>query len=120
LHKKLLIPNQEAGLSQEEIEAGFGTAGADDGWAGNDKKTETAQKADDGWGTPAPAVEDDGWGTPAPKKKTEEVAVNAASADTAAVDDFEQQMTMATDEEFFADQLSVIEVKEDWVFDKKR
>lgn len=122
LHKKLLIPNQEAGLSQEEIEAGFGAAASDDGWASTEKKTETAQTADDGWGTPAKATaaEDDGWGTPAPKKKNDEVAVNTASTDTAAVDDFSQQMTIPTDEEFFADQLSVIEVKEDWIFDKKR
>lgn len=121
LRKKLLIPNQQAGLSQEEIDAGFGT---DNGWGAPEKKE--APKADDGWGTPAkeePAVEDDGWGTPAPKKKTEEVAVNSApapSADTVAVDDFNQQLALPTDEEFFPDQLSVLEIKEDWVFDKKR
>ena len=122
LRKKLLIPNQEAGLSQEEIDAGFGAA--DNGWGTPEKKT---TQSDDGWGTPVkeePETEDDGWGTPVPKKKKkeEQVAVNStpAAPATPPVDDFSQQMTIPTDEEFFPDQLSVLEIKEDWVFDKKR
>ncbi len=75
LHKKLLMPNQVAGLSAEEIAAGFGTASAitEAGAIPRKKTSPKKQEAvdDGGWGTPVKkdtkktaAVEDDGWGTP--------------------------------------------------------
>ncbi|HEV7348706.1 gliding motility protein GldN [Telluribacter sp.] len=134
--KKLIMPNQTAGLSEEEIAAGFGQKPADGG--GWDAKpttpAKTAEPADDGWGAPkkdakkTAAVEDDGWGTPAPKKSTtkgkkgevakaEEKPVEEAKP----ADDFQQPvLTAATEEEYFPDQLSLLELKEDWTFDRKR
>jgi gliding motility associated protien GldN len=139
LHKKLVMPNQEAGLSAEEIAAGFGQKPAGgDGW---DTKTAAATKkaepADDGWGAPAPkkdakktaAVEDDGWGAPAPKKATTTKGKKGAVAkkeepkpvEVKPADDFQQPViSIASEEEFFPSQLSLLEVKEDWTFDKKR
>lgn len=134
IHKKLLIPNQVAGLSAEEIAAGFGTpaaAAGGDGW--NDKpKAEPSKQTnntDDGWGKPKkeePAEVDDGWGPP--KKKTtkkgakKEVEKVEAPVEVAAapVDSFQTQPTMAMEEEYFPEQLSILEIKEDWTFDKKR
>ena len=137
LHKKLLIPNQVAGLSAEEIAAGFGQPAANDGGWGDAPKKEEPKKeevVDDGWGTPVKkdtkktaVVEDDGWGAPvkkAPKKGAKVAAEPAtAPADTVVtpIDPFDQQLAViTTEEEFFPDQLSLLEVKEDWVFDKKR
>lgn len=134
LHKKLTIPNQVAGLSAEEIAAGFGQpATGDAGW-GTEPKTDPAKTepaaADDGWGTPkkdtkkTAAVEDDGWGAPVKKKtpakkgaKTEEPKVDTTQVKQ---DDFQQLATITPEEEYFPDQLSLLEVKEDWTFDKKR
>jgi gliding motility associated protien GldN len=128
LHKKMLIPNQVAGLSAEEIAAGFGkpvnnAASADP----------TKKPADDGWDTPKKdtkkkeVVADDGWGPPKPKKSTKkgskaEVAKKEEPpvVETAPVDNFQQQATMATEEEFFPQDINLLEVKEDWTFDKKR
>lgn len=133
-HKNLLIPNTAGGLSKEEIEAGFGKeeAGkAGDGWD-TPKKDAAKKPADDGWG-PAPKKDavakaepaDDGWG-PKPKKKTTakkgakttkpapvtEVAAAPVSATTSAV---------AFDgDEYFAKELNIMEIKEDWIFDRKR
>ncbi len=129
LHKKLLIPNQTAGLSAEEIAAGFGQPATTGGW--DDKpKTETPKKAEDGWGTPAndskktAAVEDDGWGTPVKKKTPAKKSAKPALepvVEPPKQDDFQQQLVVApSEEEFFPDQLSILEVKEDWTFDKKR
>lgn len=134
LHKRILIPNQTAGLSAEEIAAGFGDASKTDGW---DTKAKTdpskqAATADDGWGNAKKDAkkeavpEDDGWGPP--KKKSskkgaktevakEEPKVEAPKPDSSS---FETQQVAATEEEYFPDQLSILEVKEDWVFDKKR
>ncbi|GHB60890.1 type IX secretion system ring protein PorN/GldN [Persicitalea jodogahamensis] len=136
LHKKLLIPNQVAGLSAEEIAAGFGQPAASDGGWGDAPKKEEIKKeetVDDGWGTPVKkdtkktaVVEDDGWGTPvkkAPKKGAKAAAAPAeAPVDTVvAPDPFDQQLAaITTEEEFFPDQLSLLEIKEDWIFDKKR
>lgn len=135
-HQKLLIPNTGGGLSKEEIEAGFGKeeAGkAGDGWD-TPKKDAAKKPADDGWGTPKktaaaakPEPADDGWG-PSPKKKTTaktkkgakptkpepvtQVAPTAvASTTTAAAFD---------GDEYFAKELSIMEIKEDWIFDRKR
>lgn len=137
LHKRILIPNQTAGLSAEEIAAGFGTpaAASDDGW-GNKPKPEPAKQenavADDGWGSTkkepkkeeAAADDDDGWGAPKKKSKKgskKEVAkVEAPVVEAAPVDSFQTQQLAVTEEEYFPDQLSILEVKEDWTFDKKR
>ncbi|WP_373511150.1 gliding motility protein GldN [Persicitalea sp.] len=137
LHKKLLIPNQVAGLSAEEIAAGFGQPAANDGGWGDAPKKEEVKKeavADDGWGTPVKdtkktaVVEDDGWGTPV-KKSTPKKGAKKGAAPTEApkdtvvvpIDPFDQQLAViTTEEEFFPDQLSLLEVKEDWIFDKKR
>ncbi|HEX9958407.1 MAG TPA: gliding motility protein GldN [Fibrella sp.] len=140
-HEKMLIPNQEGGLSKEEIEAGFGKPAdaAGDGWGTTDPKkkdqpkTAAKKPVDDGWGTPAPAAKpaakpvDDGWGAPAPKKTTAKVAKGKKGAkktqpiapvvqDTVAV----AQTPALTGDEYFPKELSVLEVKEDWIFDKKR
>jgi gliding motility associated protien GldN len=136
VHKRLLIPNQVAGLSAEEIAAGFGTpaAATDDGW-GAKPAAEPSKQAnnttDDGWGAPKkevkkeePAEVDDGWGPP--KKKTTkkgaktEVAKVELVVEAAPVDTFQTQQVMATEEEYFPEQLSILEIKEDWTFDKKR
>ena len=136
MHEKLLIPNAAGGLSQEEIAAGFtedGKAGAkDDGWD-SPKKDPKAAKADDGWGAPAPkkqaaaAPADDGWGAPKKKAtakntkgkkgaKVTQPVVEEPKKDTVAV---AQGPTFSGDE-YFAKELNLLEVKEDWVFDRKR
>ena len=135
LHTKLLMPNQVAGLSAEEIAAGFGQPADNGGWGDAPKKEEPkkVETVDDGWGTPVKkdtkktaAVEDDGWGTPVkkPTKKDTKTAAAPTEApqDTVAVPDpFDQQLaTITPDEEFFAQDISLLEVKEDWTFDKKR
>lgn len=133
LHKRLTMPNQTGGLSEEEKAAGFGTpAAADDGW-GDKPKTDPAkkvEKADDGWGKPKKEEEvvDDGWGPP--KKKTtkkkggktevakvEEAPAPAPAEPAAAA--FDNQL-VTVEEEYFPQQLSILEIKEDWVFDRKR
>lgn len=129
LRKNLIVPNQGGGLSAEEIAAGFGQQ-TEDGWGNKPQGAAAATPTqDDGWGTPAQnqpkkEEEDDGWGTP--KKKS--VAANteqapAAGADTTAKaqDGWNQDaLAGATEEEFFPNQLSLLEIKEDWIFDKKR
>ncbi len=128
LHKRMVIPNQVGGFSEEELAAGFGAPASTDVWG--DTKAEPAKKesaADDGWGAPVKkeeVVEDDGWGPPKKKttKKTApktEVAKVEPAKDTTAFDSFKTDV-VATEEEYFPQQLSVLEIKEDWTFDKKR
>jgi gliding motility associated protien GldN len=133
LHKRILVPNQTAGLSAEEIAAGFGEpAKTDDGW-GAKPKTEPAkqaQPADDSWGAAAKKEAepvDDGWGPPK-KKSSKKGAKNTqvAKEEVPVVEQpkpdstsFDTQVT-ATEEEYFPNQLSILEIKEDWTFDKKR
>ncbi|WAC12114.1 gliding motility protein GldN [Dyadobacter pollutisoli] len=135
LHKRIVIPNQTAGLSAEEIAAGFGEpAKADDGWANKPKTdpSKTAAATDDGWNNTAKkdpkkevAVEDDGWGPP--KKKSTKKGKNQVAKEEPPVveppkvdsSSFDNQIA-ASDEEYFPDQLSILEIKEDWTFDKKR
>lgn len=129
LRKNLLVPNQGGGLSAEELAAGFGQQGANDGWDNKPNANAATQSQDDGWGAPAAkkkeeAVEDDGWGTPK-KKTTAKVAAEEpapAPVDTAKKQDGWNQEALAAniEEEFFPNQLSLLEIKEDWVFDKKR
>lgn len=135
IHKRILIPNQTAGLSEEEIAAGFGEpAKTDDGW-GAKAKTDPAKQAaaDDGWGNAAKkdtkkeaAPEDDGWGPPKKKStkkgsKTEVAKEEPPVVEQPKVDSSAFAAAPAgMEEEYFPDQLSILEVKEDWVFDKKR
>ncbi|WP_184179882.1 gliding motility protein GldN [Rhabdobacter roseus] len=135
--KKILVPNEVGGLSAEEIAAGFGQPADNGGWGDTPKKdTKAAAKpADDGWGTPVKdtkktaVVEDDGWGTPVKKPTTAKNTKKGAAAvkeepapveEVKPADDFQQQALAGTEEEFFPNQLSLLEVKEDWTFDKKR
>lgn len=131
IHKKMLIPNQTAGLSAEEIAAGFGKPGtADGGWDDKPTAKKTEKPAtDDGWGAPAKkevAAEDDGWGPPKPKKSTKKgkgtkvVKEEPPVVAPMPVDTFQLAATTATEEEYFPEQINLMEVKEDWVFDKKR
>ncbi|MBC8156366.1 MAG: gliding motility protein GldN [Bacteroidetes bacterium] len=131
-NEKLLMPNTGGGLSAEEIAAGFkadGTTGSD-GFDAPKKDGVAAKKpVDDGWGTPAPkktAVVDDGWGAPAPKKKTAVAAKKGKKGaktvapvvpkDTVAV----AAVAAPLGDEYFANQLNILELREDWIFDKKR
>ena len=138
-HEQLLVPNQDGGLSKEEIDAGFGkpaAGGKDDGWGTakkqDDPKAAAKKPADDGWGTPAPKAAakpaDDGWGTPAKKtaatgKKGKKGAKTATPPVVAEVKkDTVAKPTGPTfsGDERFAKEFSILEVKEDWIFDKKR
>ncbi|GAB3703570.1 hypothetical protein GCM10027592_33780 [Spirosoma flavus] len=133
-HENLVVPNSGPGLSKEEIAAGFTednkNGAADDGWGG--KKDDKKKPADDGWGAPkkpataAAEPADDGWG--APKKKTAKNSKNkkgkAAVApvvepkkDTVAV---AQAAPAFSGDEYFAKELNILEIKEDWIFDRKR
>lgn len=135
-HDAILVPNTDGGLSKEEIDAGFGQTTNSDGWGDAAKKqdpkaTAKAKPADDGWGTPAPKKTqpaDDGWGTPAPKKtakttkkgkKATQAVAAAPQAVTTAAPTSSTAPTFSGDERF-AKEFNVLEVKEDWIFDKKR
>jgi gliding motility associated protien GldN len=142
--KALQMPNQGQTVTEEELKAGFGTENAaqpGDGW-GDPKKDDkkTAKPADDGWGAATPKKEtqpvDDGWGTPAPKKKTtakgkkgiaavppkpkidsteikRKMAEEAAAAAAAAAAKMEEN-------QWFPKDVAILEMKEDWIFDRKR
>lgn len=142
-NKKMMIPATSKTLTEEEIKAGFSDdatkqdAGA--GWENAPKKdTKPAAKTvEDGWGTPQKPA-DDGWGAPAKtatkgkkgakgkeiaqapkapaidsteiKRKAAEEAAKAAEAAAAA----------ALENQWFPEQITVLEIKEDWVMDRKR
>ncbi|GAB3991718.1 hypothetical protein GCM10028807_22530 [Spirosoma daeguense] len=134
-HENLLVPNSGGGLSKEEIAAGFGednkNGAAGDGW--DKPKADDKKKADDGWGAPKKAAAkaepaDDGWGTP--KKKA--TAKNAKGKKGKAAPVIEQPIVEPkkdsavaaapafSGDEFFPKELNILEIKEDWVFDRKR
>ncbi|MGA0558893.1 gliding motility protein GldN [Larkinella sp. VNQ87] len=137
--EKLRIPDQGVALTAEEKAAGFGdeTQKTNDGWgeAPKDKKA-AAKPVDDGWGTPAPKTAkaqpvDDGWGTPAPKKKVTAkntkgkkpvkpapVVPEQPKVDSAAL--AKAASPFDASNERLADEFSVLDIKEDWVFDRKR
>lgn len=135
MHEKLLIPNTGGGLSAEEIAAGFTEDGKngvkDDGWDSPKKDPKAAAKpADDGWGAPAAKKKaepaDDGWG-PAPKKKVAAKTTKGKKAVAPApvieepkVDSAAIKAAAFAGDEYFAKELNLLEVKEDWVFDRKR
>jgi|GEM_PF-114564 len=118
--KSLMYENTGGGLSEEEKAAGFGTAsGADDGWGGGAKKDPkaTAQK---GTGKPAAGGADDGWGGTTTKKPA---AGNAnATAKNDGFGDGEQSLVNTGDGqvEYFPKELVILEIKEDFIFDRKR
>ncbi|GAA4455989.1 hypothetical protein GCM10023189_24540 [Nibrella saemangeumensis] len=134
--QKIIMPNTGGGLSAEEIAAGFGQEGAkaNDGWGDAPKDKNAAKKppVDDGWGTPSlkkatTGPVDDGWGTPAPKKSTA-TAKNAKGKKGAKTTQPVEQPKVDTvakapaiqGDEYFARDLNILEIKEDWIFDRKR
>jgi gliding motility associated protien GldN len=137
--QRITMPNSGGGLSAEEIAAGFGVDGqptstsAGDGWDGpkkQDPKKKTAAKpADDGWGAPAAKTAakpaDDGWG-PAPPKKAVAKGKKGKKT-TQPVAEVKKDTVIAaapakviTGDEYFPKEMSIVEIKEDWVFDRKR
>lgn len=90
-NKRLFRQFEGGGLSQAEIDAGFAT-GEDDGWGGGAKST---GGSDDGWGE----------GTSTPAGGAKKPASPAASSGGY---------------EMFPDELYIVEIKEDWLFDKQR
>jgi len=135
IQQRLIMPNSAPQLSAEEIAAGFGTetstGGATDGW-GDAKKTDpkktAAKPADDGWGAPKKAAAqpvDDGWG-PSPKKKATakttkgKKGVKAPVVEAPKVDTAVAAVPAIQGDEYFAKDYNIMELKEDWIFDKKR
>lgn len=94
-NERLFKKFEGGGLSQAEIDAGFGTAGEDDGWGGGG----TAKKEGGG---------DSGWG--------DETASTAASgaAPTA------NSVASGNGYELYPSELYLLELREDWIFDKQR
>jgi hypothetical protein len=117
-NKNLLMENTGGdGLSEEEKKAGFGDANttkADDGWGGaNDKpKSTTPAKTN----KPSEGV-DDGWGNIVPAK-----GANTANSKGAANDwsNGPSASAGANVIEYFARDLTILEIKEDFIFDKQR
>lgn len=94
-NERLFKKFEGGGLSQEEIDAGFGTE-------------ETA--SDDGWGGGG-----DGWGDETAGAKKED------SSQSGSVFGNEDANTSRQDGyELFANELYVIELQEDWIFDRQR
>ncbi len=96
-NERLFKKFEGGGLSEAEIAAGFGEAGADDGWGGSATKS----GADDGWG--------DGGAEPTAETGT------PGAARTAVVNP-----SSSNGYEMFANELYLIEVREDCLFDKQR
>ncbi len=135
VQKRMIMPNSAPQLSAEEIAAGFGTetapGGGNDGWGDNktkkDPKKPATKAADDGWGTPKkPAAQpvDDGWGTPK-KKATAKNTKGKKGAKNSLVETKKDTVAVAAvptiqGDEYFAKDFNILEVKEDWIFDKKR
>lgn len=134
--KRMIMPNSAGGLSAEEIAAGFGNenAAGGNGWDDAKKKdaaktAATAKPADDGWGTPKKAATqpiDDGWGTPVKKKtvakntKGKKGKVVAPVVEAPKVDTVAKIAAAPVGDEYFAKDFNIMEIKEDWIFDRKR
>jgi Gliding motility associated protein GldN len=101
-------------LSDEEKKAGFGDAAVDDGW-GNAKPSSTTPAKKDGKKGAATPV-DDGWGTPTTPTKT---TPTTAGTKPAATKPGAFDASGATPE-YFARDLTILEIKEDYIFDKQR
>lgn len=98
------------GLSDEEKAAGFGNepaAGADDGW-GNSKPSSTTPKGN----TKPAAGTDDGWGNITPAKPTAGATTGTTNTTASA--------PAGGVVEYFARDLTILELKEDYIFDKQR
>jgi hypothetical protein len=81
------------GLSQEEIDAGFGTdAASDDGWG-------ESSGTDDGWGEDTATEDNTQNGTP-PAPKTVQASTDGY--------------------EMYPNEFYILELKEDWIFDRQR
>ena len=133
MHEKLLIPNTGGGLSKEEIAAGFTednkNGKADDGWGAPVKK-DAKKPADDGLGAPKkPAATaepvDDGWGAPVKKKTTAKNTKGKKAAIAPVIEEPKKDTVIAqgptfSGDEYFAKELNLLELKEDWIFDRKR
>lgn len=97
-NERLFRKFEGGGLSDAEIAAGFGT-GEDDGWGGGGATTASGG-TDDGWG--------DGGGTAAaPAGGTKNGGSKAA-------------VSSENGYELFPSELYLIEIREDWIFDKQR
>ena len=138
MQKRLIMPNSAPQLSAEEIAAGFGTeasAGAADGGWGDPKKDAKTKKpatkpVDDGWGAPKKATAqaapvDDGWGPSLKKKATARNTKGKKGAKASVVEAPKDTVAVAAvpaiqGDEYFAKDFNIMEIKEDWVFDKKR
>ncbi len=133
--QRMIMPNSAPQLSAEEIAAGFGnetTSNGGDGWGDAkkpDAKKPAAKPADDGWGAPKAAAKpaDDGWGAPVKKKATAKNSKGKKGAKTAApVEAPKDTVAVAkapavpAGDEYFAKEFNVMEIKEDWIFDRKR
>jgi hypothetical protein len=135
--QRMIMPNSAPQLSAEEIAAGFGNEttgkGANDGWGDAKKKDPkaAAKPADDGWGAKKPAAAaatqpaDDGWG--APKKKTtaknskgKKGKVVAPVVEPPQADTVAKVAAVPVGDEYFAKEFNIMEIKEDWIFDRKR
>ncbi|QHV97423.1 type IX secretion system ring subunit PorN/GldN [Spirosoma endbachense] len=135
--QRMIMPNSAPQLSAEEIAAGFGNEttanGANDGWGDAKKKDPkaAAKPADDGWGAKKPAAAaaaqpaDDGWG--APKKKTtaknskgKKGKVVAPVVEPPKADTVAKVAAVPVGDEYFAKEFNIMEIKEDWIFDRKR
>ena len=132
--KRMIMPNSAPVLSAEEIAAGFGTEttgnGASDGWGDTKKKDPkaAAKPADDGWGAPkksAAQPADDGWG--APKKKAiakttkgKKGKATAPVVEPPKADTIAKAAPVLVGDEYFAKDFNIMEIKEDWIFDRKR
>ncbi len=120
-NQNLKMENTEGGLSDEEKAAGFGKTNEDDGWGGAAKKDPKAQPQKGGTTKPTAAQEDDGWGGTSTAKK--KAAAPAAGKKSGADAGWGDEPTAATDGapiEYFAKELPILEIKEDFIFDRKR
>jgi gliding motility associated protien GldN len=140
--KSLQMPNQGDKTTEEELKAGFGNDNAaqgGDAW-GDTKKDDKKKPADDPWGAPAPKKEtqpvDDPWGAPVTKKKTtkgkkgqvvakveppkvDSTAIKKKMAEEAAAAAAAAALKME-ENQWFPKDVAILEMKEDWIFDRKR
>ncbi len=98
-NERLFKKFEGGGMSQEELEAGFGSE-SEDGWGAGDKSNKTSTE-DDGWGGGGASTESSQNGSAAAPK------TNAAASPT---DGYE----------LFPRDLYLVELKEDWIFDRQR
>lgn len=139
--QKLQIPATKATVTEEEIKAGFTDSPGQDEFSKADAKKDGAKPAVDDWGNPIAKKTDqnatapvDEWGNATKKSTKGKKGKQIAKAPKPVIDSTEIKKKMAeeaavaaaaasaklAENEFFPDQLSVLEVKEDWVVDRKR